>query len=312
MHDPLLTPDLLQAGARYVRERAPDPVTLEWLKAKCATLERVLRIQYPEGQLPGTWERDVALLSPVTDTSSGLRLKSLLEHFYRVRNEGLRASGPTTEDVDAAKAARALLRREPIVIQIAGESVAVTGRSYSAMMEIAAHELRIREYDGAIERVASLAARTTNAMRLATGGKKRRQAQLRRRLARLNDAYRRIATEREAHRCALYAHATTAHGGPAADPLGTDAPTWWRHAGPLDDAALLGALFLAGPARIAALPEPTKKADKDEVNEFGWASLFAFFERRHMLDPARGWDTDLGQVIADVRVANAPFDEMEA
>ncbi len=308
MQDELLTPDLFQAGARHDRERAPDPVTLDWLQEKCVRLERILRLQYPEKELPPEWERAVALHKPASNTGAGLRLKSLLEHFYRVRDEGLQAG--TVADGDAAHAARALLRREPVVIQIAGETIAVTGRSYSAMMEIAAHDLRTRELDEVTARVAALAARVARVLdRTPVLGAWGRRRQLRARLARLAGIYGRLITERDAHRCAIYAHALTPHGGPAVDPL-AEAPAWWRRTGPLDDMELLGALFIAGPARIAELPEP-KKRNKDEPNAFGWASLFTFFERRHMLEPASGWDTDLGQVIADLRVSAAPFDDLE-
>lgn len=309
MRDPTLTGPLLETGARYDRERAPDPVTLGWLQEECARLERVLRLQYDGGELPEAWEQELSLLGVPEDTTAGLRRWSALKHYYRVRWQGLEARAEA-QDGEAAATARALLRREPVVIQIAGERVEVTGRSYSAMMEIAAHDLRGRELDEAITRVTSLAARVATALdRTPLLGARGRRRLLRARLARLTGVYERLATEREAHRCAIYAHAMTPHGGPAADPI-AEAPAWWRRAGPLDDLELLSALFLAGPARIAALPEPKKKAD-DKPNEFGWASLFTFFERRHMLEPAAGWDRDLGQVIADVRIGAAPYDDLE-
>lgn len=307
MRDHLLTPEIFQAGARHMRERAPDPVSLEWLQEKCVRLERFLRMQYPRGAFPEAWERSISLAKPVTDTGAGLRLKSLLEHYYRVRSERLTAQAE--HDGDAALAARALLRREPVVIQIAGEVVSVTGRSYSAMLEIAAHDLRAREMDEPIARVTDLGARVSAALdRTPVRGARGRRRTLSARLARLASVYERLATERERHRMAIYAHALTPHGGPATD-VAAEAPAWWRQAVPEDDVELLGALFLAGPARVAAMPEPKKK-DDDKPNEFGWASLFTFFEKRHMMAPARGWDTDLGQVIADVRIGNAPYDDV--
>ncbi|HSV91729.1 MAG TPA: hypothetical protein VLH81_01585, partial [Desulfobacterales bacterium] len=280
--DPMLTPQLMEAGARYGTERAPDPVTLGWLQEECIRLERVLRLQYDEGQLPGDWEAELATTGSPGDTTSALRRWSALKHFYRVRWHGL-AARTERADGDAAAAARALLRREPIIIQLAGETVAVTGRSYSAMMEIAAHDIRLQGLDEAIARVTSLAARVGDALsRTPVLGAWGRRRTLGARLTRLAGIYERLATEREAHRCAIYAHALTPHGGPAEDPL-AEAPAWWRRAGPVDDVELLGALFLAGPARIAALPEP-KKPDEEKPNEFGGASLFTFFERRHMLE----------------------------
>lgn len=310
MLDPLLTPELLQTGARYDRERAPDPVTLGWLEESCARLERVLRLQYEEGKLPEEWERDLGMLGPVQDTTGGLRRWALLKHFYRVRWKGLEARAEA-QDEGAAAAARALLRREPITIQIAGETVQVTGRSYSAMMEIAAHDLRIRELEEAIVRLERLRRRVSvQIAALPLLGAWGRRRALGRRLARLRADFVRLSTERERNRRAIYAHAMTPHGGPASS--AEDAPSWWRRTGPMDDAELLGALFLAGPARIAQLPEPkAKDEDEKKGDAFGWASLFTFFERKHGMIPGRGWDTDLGQVLADIRAGNAPYDDLE-
>lgn len=308
MQDPLLTPEFFQSGAKYAREEAPDPVTLEWLVEKCARLERVLRLQYPEKELPQEWERAIALHKPASSTGAGLRLKSLLEHYYRVRSGNLQARA--VEDAGAAEAARALLRREPVVVQLAGERVEVTGRSYSAMMEIAAHDLRGRELDEALARVTAAAARVSAEMdmRPARGASGRRRV-LGRRLARLRGIYERLAGERERHRFAIYAHALTEHGGPA-DIGATEVPEWWRRTGPVDDAELLGALFLAGPARLAELPPPAKSADKPE-SAFGWASLFLWYEKRHAIPSGRGWDHDIGQVLAEARVNAEAYDDLE-
>lgn len=306
MRDSLLTPDLMQAGARYVRERAPDPVTLDWLVGRCEQLERILRLQYEDGVLPEAWETELASMKPLDATGSALQAKSYLEHLYRVRWEGLNPAAPT--DGSSEEAARALLRREPVVVELAGRSVEVTGRSYSAMMEIAAHDLRVKELDEVIERAAFLANRVTVALRATSVVRWGRRRSLKRRLRRVTDVHTRLYTERELHRAMIYAHALTRTGGPAASV--DDAPAWWRETGPLDDAQLVGALFLAGPARLTELPDPKKPKDRAD-DGFGFASLFTWFEKKAGIPVARGWDTDLGQIITDVRAGNAPFDDLD-
>lgn len=307
MKDPLLSPDLLEAGARYERASAPAVVTVEWLQEECARLERILRAQYDDDELPKEWERRLAMSKPANDTTRGLQLWAYLKHLYLVRSEGWR---PGVQDGgQSEEAVRALLRREPVTVQVCGRPLAVTGRSYAAMMHIASHDLRGRELDEAIERASDLASRVAQAIDSTPARRWGRRRTLRRRLQAVTEAYVRIATERQKHRAMLYAHATTEHGGPAESIH--DAPDWWQEAGPMDDAQLIAGLFLAGPGRLAQLPKPKKEPDDDDDDGFGYATLFSVFEKKAGVPTGRGWDLDLGMILADLRAGNAPYDRPE-
>lgn len=305
MRDFSPAPDLVEAGARFGRASAPDPVTLGWLQEECARLERILRLQYDDGVLPGAWEREVAMLKPTEDTTRGLQLWSYLKHLYRVRGDGwAQIAGP--DSAGSEEAARALLRREPITVQICGRRIDITGRSYAAMMEMAVHDLRVKEIDEVLERVTESATEVHEAVRSTPARQLRRRLRLRKRARALTGAYARLATERELHRSMIYAHALTKHGGPARGI--EEAPEWIDETGPMEDAQLIQAMWAAGPGRVAALPRG--KPGKDEDDGFGFASLFTFWERKAGLPPGTGWDTDLGQLMADVRAGNAPYDAL--
>jgi hypothetical protein len=112
-------------------------------------------------------------------------------------------------------------------------------------------------------------------------------------------------------RRAIYAHAFTPTGAPARSL--DDAPAWWVEVGPAEDAALIVACWEAGPGRYARLGEPPapkkKKETKDDVDEFGWASLFASIERQQKVAPAELYDRDLWQLLAWSRAAAPPVPE---
>lgn len=288
------------AGARRTSERAPDLITLEWLRVECDRLERVLRLQYPEGKLDEVAEASLARYKPAANTTRALRLWAQLKHLYLSRSErrtAPRSTEPTT-------ALDQLMRRTPVVTSICGRRVEVTGRSYSALTELAAHSVRRDLLTEDAARLAELAVELRAALR----GRIRGRGRLRRRLRHVEALHRRTLTEREHHRRAIYAHALTPHGGPARDNA-AEAPAWWREIGPVDESLLLRALHEAGPGRYHELGEPPRpqrgrEASRQPTEDFGLATLLAAWGVRLKVRPAGLYDVDLGQLLAEMRAAN--------
>src|SRR5690606_31229097 len=107
------------------------------------------------------------------------------------------------------------------------------------------------------------------------------------------------------HRERLYAHATTADGA-AAKP-DEPAPEWWKEATTRDDARVLAALYEAGPLRYNQMgPPPEQRGKGPKGEDWGWSGLLASWGVRKKVDPAAMYDTDLGQVIAEMRVSAPP------
>lgn len=257
-------------------------VPLEELQRLCGQYEQALRASFPEGEtFPEDWERALAEAPPESAMGALRRFGALKAFTYARHREASRSSSGRGEQ--AQEAARQLLRREPVEVRLRnGRVVEVTGRSYSAMYEIAAHAERVKELD----QDASGVSREGNAA-----------------LA------RRLYHELLRHRRAIWAHALTADGAPAKSL--EDAPHWWSEITPEDDAALLIGLFEAGMGRYARLgsaPTPAKKADAKGEN-FGWASLFSSIERELKVKPATAFDTDLFQQLAWRRAGAPPLPE---
>jgi hypothetical protein len=154
--------ELLAAGVAV--EKDPDygdALSLDRLRYMCAREERVLRLQYSKnpddpGELPPEWEFGLRKKGRGTETLAGaLSRWTYLSHLYRIRSEGL-----TREQVVDEETVRRLIRREPIYVDLpTGRRLTVTGRSYSALYEIARHSVRLRELDTEIERIAVAEAR---------------------------------------------------------------------------------------------------------------------------------------------------------
>lgn len=299
MSDSRLPPELRAAGVGQGNAQAPDVVTLEWLQGENSRHERILRLQYEGGELPGEWEGQLRLLEG-DNTTAALKRWAYLKHLWRVRHERLEAAEESP--MGAAEAARALLRREPVVVWLGPHRVEVTGRSYSAMAEIAVHDLTRRQLEDDLRQIAAITVRLRQQMSDIPTWAYRRRNPLRRRLSVLGDLYQRAYTERELHRRAIYAHALTKDGGPASDPA-TDAPDWWREMGPEEDADLLVALLQAGPLRYQAIGQmpPSEPGGMRLREDFGFASLFASWEKEYDLRPGELYDRDLGQLLASMR-----------
>src|SRR5690606_14001497 len=108
---------------------ASDVVSLERLSQLCEAHERVLRWQYPEGALPSEWEEELARW-PADSVDSALERLGALKHFYRLdyARRNPKHGAPPEE---AEEAARQLLRREPVRVELGDVVAHVTSRSYA-------------------------------------------------------------------------------------------------------------------------------------------------------------------------------------
>lgn len=277
-----------------------DSITLGVAQRWCHEYERALRASFAgednlEGRLPAAWEGRLAgeELQPTTLRSALLRYGQLRQ-YYGQRTVEKADSRPDPEE--AQEAVRAILARDPVVTVLAGRRVKVTSRSYAAMAEIAAHDLRLRLLGDDLDKVAKLYVQ------------ERKRSRRRARLKRLQDIHRRIYGELLAHRRALYAHALTPHGGRATDPA-LEAPEWWTELGPEDDARLFVALVEAGPARYARLGKPPPVKDGGKKGEdFGFMSLLSLWEKTLKLRPAELYDEDLARVLVSIRATSHAMD----
>lgn len=301
-----LTPELRASGARHRQALAPDPITVEWLLAEAETAERVLRIQFDDGALLEEWENELAGLTG-RDITSALRRWAALKHFWRVHNEQL-APALESGSVDAEVAARQIMRREPVVVWLGRHRVEVTSRSYSATAEIAVHELTCRSLAEDMQLIAALTSTVRQKLGSVPVYRIAERNRLRRRLRKLTSLYQRAYTEHELHRMALYAHALTPHGAPAED-IAAEVPVWWRELRPEDDAALLAALFEAGPIRYRALGAARTKGRARFVQDFGFASLFSAWEKELGLKPGELYDHDLAQSLLSMRAGSVDLSE---
>lgn len=284
---------------------ASDAVlTLDDLVRRCEAHERVLRWQYEGDALPADWEAELARF-PADDLDRALSRLAALKHFYRLDDARRNPKAASPEDAEAA--ARQLLTREPVRVELGDVVASVTARSYAAMAAIARHDARIRELDADLRRASQLHAITAAELR-ALPWYARGRGRLRRRLRRLTELHDRLFLELAAHRQMLYAHALTPDGAPATSP--DQAPEWWTRVDPAWDAALIAALMEAGPGRYAKLgPAPDRKRKKDGGESFGWASLFASVERSHKLAAAELYDRDLYQLLTWLRAGAPPEPE---
>lgn len=274
-------------------------ISYERLKKLANRDEAFLRDRYPDG-LPDGWEEDLAR-HPGDTAMSMLYRVVVLKSFFRERHAEREAKAEPTED--AQTAARKLLQREPVRVELDDVVAHVTARSYTAMQAIAAHDLRIRELGIDLRRAAELHALT----RAELGGLRwyERRGHLRRRLKRLSALHTALYVEVQAHRQMLYAHAMTPDGAPASSP--EEAPEWWTRVDAAWDAALLSALMEAGPGRYARLgPPPKREGGKKSGESFGYASLFAGVERDQKIEAASLYDRDLFQTLTWLRAGAPP------
>lgn len=281
-----------------------DVVALEEAEGWCSQYESVLRNSFgEERKLPEEWEAMLKKYPPTTVRRAITRF-ALLKHFTLLRQAGSSGGAQTPEREEAREAARQLLTREPVRVRLGnGRSVKVTSRSLSAMVQISAHESRIRMLQVELDHVADLF-RVTRGQ--AGSSPWRERGRLRRRLRRIQDLHHRLFQEMYLHRERLYAHAFTETGAGAKDD--EPAPSWWTETTATDDARLLAALYEAGPLRYAKLGDPPRRNEKGRsgAENFGYEGLLVSWGIRKKIPPAAMMDQDLAQALTEMRAAAPP------
>jgi hypothetical protein len=267
--------------------------------------ERVIRNQHPpDGHLGAVAETALSRW-PADSPINTLRRWAYIKHLFLSRSEGLQEQAGKNV---AQEAARQLLRREPVVVQIGPHKVEVTSRSYSAMAEIAQHAIRIRELQTDAERAEELEQYCLDSIRR----NPEKAGKYRRRLKRVGRIHAAIVAEVELQRRAVYAHALTKDGAPAKSL--TEAPAWVEQIDAMWDGALIIAIQEAGAGRYFRLGEPpdppaSKGTPRQPAENFGWASHFAQIERDLKVQPASFYDVDLYQQITWMRLAKPVMEE---
>lgn len=268
---------------------------LDYVRERCETIEKVLKLQFAPDPLPPHFQKRLQTCPPDSPENLVERWVTL-SHLLRSYRDGLTGweQGPQTSDEDAEEAARKLLQREPVEVELAYRTVEVTGRSYAAMHAMARHESRMEELREDLERISDL---------------RDEAREDRPRFQRLGRIQRLALQELQLHRKALYAHAFTEDGAPAEAPM-NEAPEWWDEVDPAEDALLLMALFEAGPGRLAKLgPAEDQDGGGKKSDDWGYKSLLASLERQTRSEPASYFNRDMGQLIAWVRGGAPPKPE---
>jgi hypothetical protein len=273
----------------------------ERLRRHMDAAERSYRLQV--GTLTPAEER--ALAEPFVsgaEAEAEREFDALCRRYWQVKhfNARLHEGDGAPEGADPGAARRALselMRRVPVPVTLAnGRTVEVTGRSLSALEEIAARWGRIRLLHVDLE----VCARQFSDLEIAVRAGDEDALES---LCRCEDGHRRLYAELHYQRLRLYADAFTANGGPSA-PDATP-PEWAHEIQPQDDAALIVALHEAGPGRLSKLGEfPLPPRGDGPIEDWGWDSLLAFYEGKRGMNPANLRDSDLGQFAAWIR-ANA-------
>jgi hypothetical protein len=306
----MLDERLRGAGAQHGSDAAPLCVSKEWLLTDCERQERILKIQVDELALTEEDAGRIATLRRAAEADStptgALRLWKVLGHFYMVREDGLvrrAANGGTS----AEQASHDLLHRRTVdVVLENGRRVRVGGRSYSALLLIAAHGARAQLLETEMEHLqAKFAQAHTEARRHLRFTKIGRRWRVR--LRAIERRHGRVALEAARQRITMWAHALTTSGAP--HPAGTSVPAWLHEITQTDEVALFDALHEVGPRRIAALmaalpkpkPRPRRGATPAaERPDFGPDGLLTAYGYRLKVPAAECYDVDLGYLAAEL------------
>lgn len=268
----------------------PYPLSHADVRRMAELRERVLRLQFDNGEFSGEDESALAALSLDDPTDCFLRYRHLVGMWF-VWERGLERAS-----VDKDVTAHLLIRREPVHVRIAGRVVSITSRSRHAMVQMARHERQRKQLGQDLDRI--------EAMLLRRMPRRRRKALLRK--------ADEVSTEWEHHFRGVLANALS-ESGRAADP--GECPEWWAEVTAADEGRLLMALMEVGPARYQRLgKEPKRKESKKVDAEFGFESLLAAWEPKLNLPPASLQNHDLAQFLTWLRagaVAGVESNEME-
>ena len=272
-----------EAGGRHRREPVPYPLTHDYIRKACERRERLLRIQFETGRFEESDEQVLAVLPLDHPDKCWQRYQHLIGLWFAWERGGVRG----VADAEAHAIARDLLHREPVIVRVAGRTVPITGRSRRAMIALARHERQRRALGQDMDRIE-------------TQLQERMPGRRRRRLLALAE---RIEDEWEFHFRGILASSLSPDGRAA---LPEDAPEYWEEVSAEDEVLILTALIDAGPGRFKKLGAPPRdpKAKPGPAPEFGFDSLFAFWEGRLQLEPATLNDTDLGQLLTWLRAGS--------
>ena len=306
----MLDERLKSAGAQRLSDVAPLCVNKDWLLADCERQERILRLQEDEAALTEEDSQRIhtmraAALADATPTGA-LRLWRWLGHLFMIREEGLVSVGAGGFGSAEQATHDLMLRRSVDVVLENGRRVKVSGRSYSALLLIAAHGARAQVLEVELEALQEQFKRATEAarqhFRFTRIGRRWRI-----RLRAIQRRHERITIEAARQKITMWAHALTTSGAP--HPPHLPVPPWLGEITPVDEAALFEALFDVGPRRIAALaaampkPKRGRKPDPPGRPDFGPDGLLAAYGYRLKVPAAECYDVDLGYLTAELLIA---------
>jgi len=291
---------IAQAGGARKAVAVPDPLPLSLLREWTEREEALLRAQFPDG-LPDEWEAELSSHDSSTGSGALRRYVAVKRLFHdQFRHESQR-------DDAAEQAARQIMRREPVRVELGGAEREVRGRSYAAYQELAQHQLAIDLLRGQIDDLQAEYAGLVTVHDAVASLEFRRRREIRGAMQDIIDALARARSEVLRHRERIYAHACRPDAGPA--PADEQAPEWWLDATEADDARLIVALWEAGQGRYRQLgPAPKAKSKgAKRLEEMGFASLFASIEKDRGLEPASLYDRDLFQALTAARAGAVDF-----
>ncbi|MEW5926216.1 MAG: hypothetical protein AB1941_01895 [Gemmatimonadota bacterium] len=284
---------------QQVDARSGSPPDLASLRARCATQERVLRMQYPQG-LPPEVEQELAAAPGDTFASAVDRLVCIKVALKRWTAARTRATAAESEAGELA--ALHLLTREPVPVPLAsGRTVEITGRSVAAIVEIASHEARLAMLQAEVEETrAALVALLARRRRERPG--LRRRWRYRHHHRRLVERYEALHTAVARHLERMCAHVATADGAPAR--LEEAAPAWWREVAVEDTVALFLGCHEAGPGRAGRVPvEPDREPKGDGPRTLLFPRLLTGWGIRIGVRPAQLLVQDFGPTWVELQTA---------
>ncbi|HLM67713.1 MAG TPA: hypothetical protein VK358_09310 [Longimicrobium sp.] len=296
------------AGAQHVSDAAPPFVTREWFLEDCERQVRVLKRQEDEQALTEAETLELAGFQARADADAtptgAMRLWKHLGYLYRVRSDNRVVVDVAAMGLAGDQANHDMAHRTPTFVLLDnGRRVAVTGRSFGALLLMGSHGARAQMEEMRRDDMAQRhAAAVQEARQHPWWSRRGRRCRLK--VLATQRAYERLTIEAAKHRLIMWAHALTKSG--ARHPPDEPVPDWIGEITHVDEAALFEALNEVGPRRIAALvaslpkPKRARKEGGSERPDFGPDGLLAAYGFRLKVPAAELIDVDLGRVTAEL------------